>query len=242
MPEIHANNDSLRHSDEVNEIITRVPSWILRWGLTVFLVVLIGVVGFSALIDYPDIIKTTLKIKTSRPNTTINCNTAGRITKVFVSPGDKVRSGQILAYIKYEDSTVHALISPIEGRLFYNGIVRQGKTIDKDSEIFYIEPNSRDFYGEMVIPKSGIAKIHKTQAVLIQLKDYPFEQYGMLHGTVKYTATTDGTDVLIAEVELNKLTTDKNYNLQLKPGMIGDAEIITNSSSILHKMIGGFWK
>lgn len=232
MPEIYTNNERPRHSDEVNEIITRVPSWILRWGLTVFFVVLLGVVGFSALIDCPNIIRATVKIKTTHPDTKINCNAVCRVIKVFVNAGDKVRSGQIVAYTKYNDSTIHTLTSPAQGKLFYNGIVRPGEVIDRHSEIFYVEPDSPDFYGEMVIPTNHITEIHKGQTVLIKLKNYPFEQYGVLHGTIKYISSVDGTDIVVAEIELNKIT------LQLKPGMRGDAEIITGSSSIMHKMMG----
>lgn len=236
MPEVFSDNE-LRHSDDVNAIITRVPSWILRWGLTLFFVVLVGVVGFSALIKYPDIVKTTLKIKTSKPYKTIVCDAAGEIVKILAKPGDKVKSGQVLAYVKSNDSTTHNLISPIDGKLFYNGIVRQGESVIKNYEIFYVEPDSRDFFGEMVIPQNSIGKIHKGQPVLIKLKNYPFEQYGMLQGTIKYTSAIDSADIFVAEVEIKDLKSDKNHLLQLKPGMSADAEIVTKSSSIFQRML-----
>jgi multidrug resistance efflux pump len=242
MPEIYTDNESIRHSDEVKEIITRVPSWILRWGLMVFFIALVGVVGFSALIEYPDIIKTTLKIKTSRPDKRVVCDAAGDIIKLLANSGDEVKQGQTLAYIRFNDSTIHNLVSPIDGKLFYNGIVRQGAAVTKNSEIFYVEPNSRDLYGEMAIPQNSITKIHKGQAVLIKLKNYSFEQYGMLHGIIKYTSTRDGTDTFIAEVEIKNTVSDKNYPIQLKPGMDADAEIVIQSSSVLHKMMKGFLK
>lgn len=46
------------HSEEVSEIITAVPSWILRRGITLIFLVLLSIVLMSALIRYPDIIKT----------------------------------------------------------------------------------------------------------------------------------------------------------------------------------------
>jgi hypothetical protein len=29
-------DNNIRHSDEVQDIITAVPSWLLRWGMTLF--------------------------------------------------------------------------------------------------------------------------------------------------------------------------------------------------------------
>jgi hypothetical protein len=241
MPEIYTDNESFRHSSEVNEIITRVPSWILRWGLTVFFIVLIGIIGFSALIDYPDIIRTTLKIKTNYPDKKIVCDAPADIVQILVEPGDQVKTGQVLAYLKYDDSTIHALRSSVNGKLFYNGIVRSGQAVSKNSEIFYIEPGRRDFYGEMSIPQRG-TEINKGQVVLIKLKNYPFEQYGILKGTIKYTSEIDGKDIFIAEVEIKKAITDKSFLIQLKPGMDADAEIIIKSTSALQSILNGLFK
>lgn len=238
MPEIYTNNDSFRHSNEVNEIITRVPSWILRWGLTLFFCVLIGVIGFSAIINYPDIIKTTLKIKTNHSNTAILCDCQGDVGKILISPEDRVKSGQVLAYVKCEDSTIHALTSRTHGKVFYNGIVRRGESISKNSEIFYVEPDCQDFYGEMTLPQN-IKEVHKGQTVLIKLKNYPFEKYGIVKGTVKYVSYLDGTGVFIAEVEIRKIVTDKNYPVQLTTGMNADAEVIIKSSSALQRLWDG---
>ena len=43
-------------SDEVNDILSRPPRWIIRWGIgVIFLVVLIIIIG-SSFFKYPDII------------------------------------------------------------------------------------------------------------------------------------------------------------------------------------------
>lgn len=41
--------------EELKELITKVPSWILRWGLAMFFGVLILTLALSALISYPDL-------------------------------------------------------------------------------------------------------------------------------------------------------------------------------------------
>lgn len=89
-----------QHSEEVEEIITAVPSWILRWGLTVFFMVLIALLLFSALIKMPDTLSGKLKIESvSRPEEII-AHSQGKLTALFVNENSMVDSGTVLGYIE----------------------------------------------------------------------------------------------------------------------------------------------
>src|ERR1700761_2130830 len=69
MPQINGQNDPqhIRHSDEIQDIITAVPSALLRWGTTIFIGVLFIIIILSAFIRYPDMVKTSLKINIVYP-------------------------------------------------------------------------------------------------------------------------------------------------------------------------------
>jgi len=64
MPEIdlNVNHSPVRHSDDMQDIITAVPSWLLRWGITLFFGILVLIISLSAMIRHPDIIKAQLKV------------------------------------------------------------------------------------------------------------------------------------------------------------------------------------
>jgi multidrug efflux pump subunit AcrA (membrane-fusion protein) len=66
MPQTDIKNDPqlFRHSEEIRDIITTVPSIVLRWGIMLFVGVFVMIVGLAATIHYPDIVTTTLKINT----------------------------------------------------------------------------------------------------------------------------------------------------------------------------------
>lgn len=51
----HLNNLELR-SEEVQEILTKVPHWMIRWGNILFLFLIIVLLTLSWFIKYPDII------------------------------------------------------------------------------------------------------------------------------------------------------------------------------------------
>lgn len=60
-PEGAALFEELR-SEEAQEVLSNAPPWAVRWGNTVFLVILLGIFGLSFLIKYPEIISVPLRL------------------------------------------------------------------------------------------------------------------------------------------------------------------------------------
>lgn len=87
-------------SNEVKEILGKVPSWVIRFGITaIFFVVLIILIS-SALISYNDIITADITITTKNPPIYLKTNSSGKLNRVFVEADQKVETGQILAEIE----------------------------------------------------------------------------------------------------------------------------------------------
>lgn len=97
MPIIEEQN---LHSEEVQEIITDTPSWLLRWGLTVFLLVLVGIVVFAAFIKMPDKVSGKLRIESVNRPEEIIAHTSGKLTGLFVNENSFVDSGAVLGFIE----------------------------------------------------------------------------------------------------------------------------------------------
>lgn len=54
-------------SEEVQEVMNHIPSWILRWGITVLFSIVIILLMGSFLFRYPDIIEAEVTISTQNP-------------------------------------------------------------------------------------------------------------------------------------------------------------------------------
>ncbi|RBQ11498.1 HlyD family secretion protein [Pedobacter miscanthi] len=93
------------NSEEVQEIITSIPSWILRWGITLVFTILIGIVLMSALIEYPDVVRTNLKVNSLNSPKQVLAVQSGKLTKLLVPDGAMVKEKQLLAYF---ESTANA--------------------------------------------------------------------------------------------------------------------------------------
>jgi HlyD family secretion protein len=419
--------NSSRHSDDVQDIINSVPTWVLRWGITVFFSILVLVVGLSALVHYPDIVKATLTIESPNSPKPVISKVSGKLIKILVAENELVTIGHPLAYLestashekvlallnnlktlrggvlnnepvnnipfnqsdnvqfgeiqsayqifyveflaykssvgngfllrkkgylqkdlgllskqqqqldseknieikdlalaadeygmhkklaqekvetpaelRQEESKYLAKKSPLvqtesaiitgsdnyaakqkeileldnqvqeekgkflqainsllsvaqdwkskyvlsasqAGKLSFAGVIQENQILTAGQEVFYINPGNEQFFGEMAIPQNGIGKVKEGEEVLVKLRSYPFEEYGMIRGRIKQIADVPYRDsVFIAHVAFQqKNTSDMNKTLHIKPGMKADGEIITQDATILQRLSRNFFK
>lgn len=87
-------------SEEVQEILTRMPNWMIRWGNFVILSILIIVLFVSWFIRYPDIISTQIVITTTIPPQKLITKTSGKIEALLVKDRIIVTKNTPLAVIE----------------------------------------------------------------------------------------------------------------------------------------------
>ena len=87
-------------SAEVQEILGMIPHWIIRWGITVMLFIIMGGLFLSWLIQYPDIIPARITLTTSPPPVRIYTKSGGKISHLFIENHAQVSAGTYLAAIE----------------------------------------------------------------------------------------------------------------------------------------------
>jgi len=117
-------------SQEIQEIITTVPKWILRWGITVIFSILIAMIIFASFIRYPDIVRTSLKVNSLNAPKEVLARRNGKIVKLLVQDNTMVKENEILAY--FESTAVPEDVLRLDSLLlgFSNKSVNI-KTVDK---------------------------------------------------------------------------------------------------------------
>jgi len=88
------------NSEEVQEIITAVPSWILRRGITLLFVILLAIVLASAFIRYPDVVKTSLKVNSLNAPKAVLVKQTGKIIALLAIEGSTVKQNEPLAFME----------------------------------------------------------------------------------------------------------------------------------------------
>ncbi|TRX08576.1 HlyD family secretion protein [Flavobacterium gawalongense] len=97
MPE---DKDIELRSEEVQEILTRVPNWMIRWGTIVVSGVILMMFFSMWFIKYPDIILTQIVITTNIPPEKVVAKVSGKIEAILVQDKSIVEENTPLAIIQ----------------------------------------------------------------------------------------------------------------------------------------------
>jgi multidrug resistance efflux pump len=88
------------HGNEIEEIISKKPRFIVLWGTVFlfFLLLLIAIVCWY--IQYPDIVVARAKLNSVNAPKQVISRTDGKLIKITVKENDKVTEGQLLGYME----------------------------------------------------------------------------------------------------------------------------------------------
>ncbi len=93
-------NDIQLRSEEVQEILTRVPHWMVRWGTVLIFVLILMLFFVSWFIQYPDIVSAPIVITTNIPPQKLIAKTTGKIDTIFVADKTIASKNMPLAIIE----------------------------------------------------------------------------------------------------------------------------------------------
>lgn len=99
-----ANKNSLDNielrSEEIQEILSIVPHWMIRWGNVLFLVLILMLLLISWFVKYPDIILSEALITTQIPPEKEYARITGNLQEILVDDNQMVKAGESLAVLE----------------------------------------------------------------------------------------------------------------------------------------------
>lgn len=97
-------------SEEVQEVLNRVPSSILRYGISI-LATIVGVLLIgSALFRFPETVQVEMTLSPRNPPAYIKCTAGGKLESMYVANGQQVKKGDMLAVMENVASTEDVLL------------------------------------------------------------------------------------------------------------------------------------
>lgn len=128
--------------------------------------------------------------------------------------------------------------SPTEGRISFFNIWTVNQDIHTGDELFSVVPSRKqEFVGKCILPVANTGKLEVGQQVNIKLDNYPYNENGMLTGTLINISEVPNKDTYAIDVKLNNgLTTSYHKTLQYKEQMKGKADIITKNVSVMDRI------
>ncbi len=99
MPEIDKIENSI-HSEEVQDIIGKVPHWILRYGIVLIFLILLGLLIGAYFIQYPDTLTAKAVITAEHPPIAIYPKINGKLKQLFVSDNQDLEANQMIGILE----------------------------------------------------------------------------------------------------------------------------------------------
>ncbi|WP_298904463.1 HlyD family efflux transporter periplasmic adaptor subunit [uncultured Psychroserpens sp.] len=93
------NNIELR-SEQVQDILDAIPNWMILWGNTLIMLLIIMLLCISWFVKYPDIINANAVVTTEIPSQKIYGKVTGKLNALLVSDNQEVGKSQPLAIIE----------------------------------------------------------------------------------------------------------------------------------------------
>jgi multidrug efflux pump subunit AcrA (membrane-fusion protein) len=125
-------------SEEVQDILTKIPHWMIRWGSLVFLFILLLLFFISWMIKYPDIISTEVLITTQIPPEKIISRSSGKIEAILVPDKTVINA--------------HSNIAIIENAASYQDVLLLKSVVDSidiEKSVFPFEKFQKSQFGEV---------------------------------------------------------------------------------------------
>ncbi len=93
-------NTFAEHGNEIEEIISKKPPFIVRWG-TLFFLTLLLLIGLTTwFIQYPDIVIAKAKLTSINAPKEVKTRTAGKLVELFAKEKELIKQGDILGYLE----------------------------------------------------------------------------------------------------------------------------------------------
>jgi len=132
------------------------------------------------------------------------------------------------------------IVSNFYGRANYLTILYNGKKVIKGEELVRINSiESTVPTGSILLPARDISKITNNQKVLIKLDNYPFEEYGIIEGSInKISSTSNNDGYYFVSISLPRnLISSNKKQIPFDKDLVGNADIILSNKSIMTRFI-----
>jgi HlyD family secretion protein len=135
----------------------------------------------------------------------------------------------------------YLIISPCAGRIAHVGVLENESFVDVGRELFAVIPGKASISARAELPVARSGKAGAGQTVNIKIDNYPFEEYGLVKGTITSVSTLPSKSTYSLTITLPQgLQTTSGKELEFRPRMTGAAEIITEDMRLLERFLFHF--
>lgn len=137
----------------------------------------------------------------------------------------------------------YLLTAPITGHVAYLGFLENDFNVEAGKPVFSVIPDEGILIARAELPVQGSGRVKAGQQVNIRLANYPFEQFGLLRGTIQSVSEIPNEAKYFVNIELpSTLVTSQKRTIPFKQQLSGTTEIITEDLRLLERYFYQFRK
>jgi multidrug efflux pump subunit AcrA (membrane-fusion protein) len=169
---------------DMDEILTKPPSSIVRYGSITLLFLLLILCSISFFVKYDEGVAGTAYIKADS-TAAIKAPQSGTaiVEKIFVKTDTILQKGDTIMILK-ENNGIEIITAPIAGKITCQRKLQQGNVIDANTLLFTIVGGQNEFNIKISLPEADADKIILGQNIKITLSNYPSTEYGTPTGEI----------------------------------------------------------
>jgi len=197
-------------TEEVNELLTAVPSWMVRWGITAIFLIMVLVLSLSFFIRYPDTLTAATTITTLNPPVTLIAKANGKITEIKVANNQSVKQGEVLLVVESNSNyktilRIDSLVDSLQTHSLQNTSIPlffSGKELGQAGEITPAFITFLKSYNNYKLQ----LEINPQQKE-IEIIDKQLSEYQLLQGKYENQENTYKEELLLIEKDFNRSNT-----------------------------------
>ena len=126
------------------------------------------------------------------------------------------------------------IVAPVNGYINNIAVNNVGETVTSAQQVVTIVPADTPVEMVCYVKNMDIADIKAGMDAEIKLEAYPYNKYGTVKGTVKYTSPSSFNSETMGSVYLVKLDVDNsNPNINVMSGLTGSVEVKVGKRSVM---------
>jgi HlyD family secretion protein len=87
-------------SEEIQDLMVKKPSWMVRWGITSLFLLILLMLFFTWVVKYPDMIEGRVVITANEPPLKVVNRVNGKVQHLFFKDNQEIKAGDIIAEIQ----------------------------------------------------------------------------------------------------------------------------------------------
>lgn len=226
-----------RINNKADDVFGTPPTWIIRWGSMLVLMLIAIVLTLSITLKYPETITTKALFTIVNNEKAFNPPHTAKVTDVLYKDNDWVEKNKPLLILKREKDHVDTIKAGLAGRLRAMQLVTEGDQLDENTKLFSIAPAQTSWLIQVELSVAQFSKVKPGQQVIIHgdnaLEKPLIAASGKIFTRPEKSGNKYYCSIKLSDDFVTKLNNDLDY---MPDSMQGVAKIVISEKPILKKL------